>query len=205
MLSHTLLSQIAGQPHPTRMRSRRLLAALLLVVLPASAQAQEIVPAPPAQSSALPEPPKLFAVPQPGPLVSADEEPVQAREGRPVAVDLTIAGAVLFGGGYLLNLLWGSAAGYDTTWGYSGHDPEWHEVRQFSLVPLVGPWLQMSQLPIGFDQGYWGALLLIEGLIQGAGFILLAAAVGKAVDDASVEVAPMAGRDTAGLVVRGAF
>jgi len=81
----------------------------------------------------------------------------------------------------------------------------------WGFVPIVGPWVQMTDLPPGVQSSYY-AYLSLEGLLQDAGLILLIAGlVGEDAEEyrpiaaGEARVRPVFGASTQGFVVEGAF
>jgi hypothetical protein len=59
-------------------------------------------------------------------------------------------------------------------------DAAWGDFRAFSLVPLVGPWLQLAVLPTASN--FWPFWLVLDGLVQASGFVAL---LGGIIDEAT--------------------
>lgn len=180
-----------------RMRSEYRLTLLALLTMAsalaftaAPAHAQE--PAPPAQQYAPPppsepqqaqpyyapqQPQPYYAQPQPyaqpgyGPVYA---QPAPAPREQTVSrpnYGLIISGAVLLGVGWVLNIITGLPAGDDPF--SSGSTAEWDAFRVTSIIPAAGPWIQLAVKPTPFSQDYWGPWLIIDGLMQAAGLIML--------------------------------
>lgn len=137
--------------------------------------------------------------------------PQPRRRGGP-NLGLIISGAVLLGVGWIANFLVGLPAGDDPF--HSGAEPEWQTFRYTSFIPIAGPWVQLAVKPTGFDDDYWGMWLIIDGLMQAAGFTLLIAGIATSTSETE-EVAsaggvelmliPSAGPDHASLTLAGRF
>ncbi len=146
-----------------------------------------------------------------GPPATTPAAPVDARPRRdrtPLA--LTIAGAAVLGGGWVLNIIPSVFAGNDGC-GFTGCSPEsqrWTAFRATSLIPVIGPWIQMGVAP---DlNNWWPIWLAFDGLVQAAGFVMLV--YGLAANQGEDEPAtpqltllPMAGPDHTGLLLTGTF
>ena len=116
----------------------------------------------------------------------------------------------MLGGGWVLNIIPGVFAGNDGC-GFTGCSPEsqrWTAFRATSLIPLIGPWIQMGVAP---DlNNWWPIWLAFDGLVQAAGFVMLV--YGLAANQGEDEPAtpeltllPMAGPDHTGLLLTGTF
>jgi hypothetical protein len=140
--------------------------------------------------------------------------PVTPRDARPrrdrTPLALTIAGAAVLGGGWVLNIIPGVFAGNDGC-GFTGCSPEsqrWTAFRATSLIPLIGPWIQMGVAPN--LNNWWPIWLAFDGLVQTAGFVMLV--YGLAANQGEDEPAtpeltllPMAGPEHTGLLLTGTF
>ena len=176
------------------------------------------VPAPPVASAPVAAPPATPVTATPsasaaafGPPATTPATPTEARPRRdrtPLA--LTIAGAAVLGGGWVLNIIPGVFAGNDGC-GFTGCSPEsqrWTAFRATSLIPLLGPWIQMGVAPN--LNNWWPIWLAFDGLVQAAGFVMLV--YGLATNQGEDEPAtpeltllPMAGPDHTGLLLTGTF
>lgn len=143
-------------------------------------------------------------------------EPIRAqRPARPqrdrTPLALTIAGAAMLGGGWVLNWFGGIFAGYSTClFGgcSSGFDPAWDGFRAASFVPVIGPWIQIAILPN--YSNYWPLWLVIDGLLQTAGAAMLIAGLSMDSGDEGeatpqVSILPSFGPDHARLDLVGTF
>lgn len=209
----------------------------LVVAGTGRAQAQETVPPPPqAQVQVQAQPPaQVVIVPaQPAPQPIYVQQPQgYAPQGYVVAqpgyapvqqpmppprrrggghVGLIISGAVLLGVGWISNFIVGLPAGDDLFSG--GARPEWEAFRYSSLIPVVGPWVQLAVKPTAFSQDDWAIWLIFNGLMQATGTALLVAGIATSGDDGGsadsgtgpqLVVVPNVGRDHAGLTVAGSF
>jgi len=146
--------------------------------------------------------PGTLAVPvttHPGAM--ADEPRTRANRG------LVVAGVVSLGVGYVGNLV-GSLL-YSSLRAVSGV-ANTDEFLAFSLVPVVGPWLQLPFASSGLEVGF----LIGAGVLQAAGVTMLIAGLTFArrpvtevriSDSSSVVFTPMVGSDSAGLSAVGTF
>lgn len=134
---------------------------------------------------------------------------------------LLISGAVILGVGWITAALIGLFGGYEdrsclSGWGCTppppggtSWRPAWDNFRATSLLPLVGPWIQLAVKPEGDDM--WPVWLIANGVIQATGAVLLA--VGIALFDGSGDreegttalVLPDVGMDRAGVTLLGTF
>jgi hypothetical protein len=168
-----------------------------------------IVPAPsstPAPVYAQPAP--VYAQPTYGAQTYGAPEPRRSGPN----LGLIISGSVLLGVGWLSCLLVGLGAGTDPFSGRS--QPEWDTFRGVGFIPIAGPWVQIGVKPNGFTEDLWGGWLVIDGLLQGAGTILLIAGIATSGgdDEASAGgdgvrwvLAPMLSPGQAGLSLAGTF
>ena len=143
---------------------------------------------------------------------------VEERQGRETG--LLISGAVILGVGWITAALIGLFGGYEdrsclSGWGCTppppggtSWRPAWDNFRATSLLPLVGPWIQLAVKPEGDDM--WPVWLIANGVIQATGAVLLA--IGIAVFDGSGDeaaptalVVPDLGMDRVGLTLLGTF
>jgi len=160
------------------------------------------------QSSVMtpPSPPPAQTVPPP---VEAPPE-----RGSRVGQTLAITGGAVLGGGWVFGIIIGLFGGYHdrVCWigpcsaGPSSWDPAWDNFRATSLIPIIGPWVQLAVKPSSEDG--WPTWLVIDGIIQGVGTILMFVGIGimTSDDDATpppVTVLPMLSPTTAGLMVLG--
>jgi hypothetical protein len=138
----------------------------------------------------------------PAPPETTPTEPVEADGPHP---GLLIPGVAGFSTSYVLHAaLVSPLAGYEHIAYFRGTlDPAWDDVRWMGLLPLAGPWIQLTMLPENAAEG-WPPYLIADGLIQLAGVVLFATsfAVGSG---RRVAVAPAAGPNFTGLHVGGRF
>lgn len=179
-----------------------------IVIVPSPAPAAQPAPAPivaPATQPVLTT--QAYVQPAPASVGYAQE-----RRSHGPSVGLIVSGSVLLGVGWVANFLVGLGAGTDPF--RSRSQPEWDTFRGCSFIPVVGPWVQLAFKPSGFTEDYWGAFLILDGVLQGVGTILLitAAATAGGDDDAQAErggvqwaLAPMLSADRVGLSVLGTF
>jgi hypothetical protein len=201
-----------------RTRDARWLAAMVVAigcVLPsAHAEAQSttasgvvVVQAPPPQQVQY-APVVQYQQPYAQPVYA---EPAPRRRGGP-NLGLIISGAVMLGVGWIANFLVGLPAGDDPF--HSGAEPEWQTFRYTSFIPIAGPWVQIAVKPTEFDSDYWGMWLIIDGLLQAAGFTMLIAGIAtstsesdETADAGGVElmIVPSVSPGHAGLSLAGRF
>ncbi len=130
---------------------------------------------------------------------------MRLEEGHRVIWGLAGAGIGLLAGGYVWSIL---------TTAISSLLDEFERRDTYvgwGFVPLVGPWVQMTDLPSGVQSSYY-AYLAFEGLLQDAGLIMLIAGlVGEDAEDyrpiaaGDLEVRPWLGLGTQGVALEGAF
>jgi hypothetical protein len=153
--------------------------------------------------------------------VSADEAPGGRgpRRSRPGQA-LLISGIVVLAAGWAGAIAIGAFGGYHdrtcidigfgscslppgTSW-----DPAWDDFRASSLAPIAGPWIELAVKPPSGPDG-WVPWLVIDGILQGAGAILLFVGIGLMGSDDEepppVAVVPMVSPSQAGLQVLGSF
>ncbi len=94
------------------------------------------------------------------------------RDRTPLA--LTIAGAAMLGGGWVLNFFGGVFSGVCLGCSSSAVD-RWDTFRAVSFIPVVGPWVQIAILPD--TSNWWPLWLVIDGLLQTAGLVMLIAGI----------------------------
>lgn len=146
-------------------------------------EAQDVV----VQGTPAPPPPAGYAQPQPyyvqpAPPVYAPQpvyaQPVRSPRARTSTrpnIGLIVSGAVLLGVGWVSNIIVGLPAGDDPF--TSGSEPKWETFRITSVIPIAGPWIQLGVKPTSFAQDYWGAWLIINGLMQASGLTMLIAGI----------------------------
>ncbi len=147
-----------------------------------------------------------YAQPAPVPVMEeADEE-------RP-NLALIIPGAVLLGVGWITNIIVGLPAG-DDPFRAGGAGEEWTAFRACSIIPVVGPWIQLAVQPTHFDQDSWGMYLIIDGLLQTAGLTLLVVGIAtprresryaRRGNEIDLAITPSAGDGRGGLTLSGRF
>lgn len=150
--------------------------------------------------------------------VSADVRP-RAPHRPHVGQTLAIVGGAVLAAGWVVGIVIGVFGGYhdrsciDIGFGCSrppgsSWDPGWDDFRLTSLVPIAGPWIQLAVKPPSGPDG-WPAWLIIDGILQGAGTILLFVGIGLMGDEDAapppVAVVPMLSPSTAGLMAFGTF
>lgn len=193
----------------------RWLAAALLVgvtcLVPyARAQAQSgvvVVQAPPPQQVQYAPVVQPYQQPYTQPIYA---EPPRRRGGPNLG--LIISGAVLLGVGWIADFIISLPAGDDPF--HSGAEPEWQTFRYTSFIPIAGPWVQLAVKPTSFDNDYWGMWLIIDGLLQAAGFTMLVAGIATSTSDSDetadaggveLMLLPSVGAGHAGLTLAGRF
>jgi len=161
-------------------------------------------------------PPPPSVAPSVAPTVPvATTEPAEARRSHRGDLGLVIGGAVTLGAGWIFGILFGALGGYHDTacligpcTPRSSWDPAWDNFRATSLVPIIGPWIQLAVKPPS-DGDIWPEWLVIDGIIQGAGAVLLFVGIGLFVSGESepppVAVVPMVGPGLVGLTAAGRF
>lgn len=142
---------------------------------------------------------------QPGALVPTTTTTTTSRPN----LGLIIPGAVLLGVGWVFNFIVGLPAGDDPFDG-SPADPAWDTFRGFSLVPAIGPWVQLAIKPNGFNSDYWGVWLVLNGVLQTTGLVLLIVGIATPSEEVTttgpyVQILPSVSPDHAGLMAVGAF
>lgn len=163
---------------------------------------------------------QLAVVGPPAPSVAptmpvATTEPAEEGRSHRAETGLMIGGGVSLGAGWIFGILFGALGGYHdrvcitsscsstTSW-----DPAWDNFRATSLIPILGPWIQLAvKPPSSFD--IWPEWLVIDGIIQGAGAVLLFVGIGLAASGETtpppVAVLPMIGPGLVGLTAAGQF
>lgn len=96
------------------------------------------------------------------------------RESSRASRALIIAGAVALGAGWIANFVTGLFAGIEI---FGSSADRWDTFRGVSFIPIAGPWVQLAVKPTTFEQDDWGTWLIIDGLLQGAGTIMLIAGI----------------------------
>ncbi len=101
---------------------------------------------------------------------------------------MMVAGGALLVGGWGANALAGFSAGVECSigigfYGYSGggggsgcqHNPQWESFREWSLVPVVGPYMQLATLPEDGRGGAWPGWTIASAVLQTSGLALVLA------------------------------
>lgn len=143
----------------------------------------------------------------PAPIMSPQPMAPATVESRP-NLGMIIPGAVLLGVGWVTCFVAGLPAGDDPF--DSGVDHQWDTFRGVSLIPVAGPWVMLAVKPTGFHDDYWGPWLVINGLLQTAGFVLLVVGIATPREEAaarspSVRLLPHAVPGGGGLALAGTF
>lgn len=143
-----------------------------------------------------------------GAVVEAERaDPEYDRRGH-VHRKLMIAGGIVLGVGWLVNVVMSAFAGYHVDiWGSSdGYEPGWDDFRGVGFIPLAGPWIQLG---MNRDGALWDVYLPIDALVQLIGATLLVVGIvleeNNHPEEPAFVLAPMLGDGRAGLVVGGAF
>jgi hypothetical protein len=139
---------------------------------------------------------------------------------------MLVGGGALLLAGWGTNALGGLGAGVDCSIGFYGgslggtggggcnHDARWEDFRTWSLVPVVGPHVQLALLPEEGRGGGWPGWLIASAIIQTSGLALLIAGLvtklrapnpAKPKDPPAFLVTPIVSADGAGLSVSSAF
>jgi hypothetical protein len=173
---------------------------VVIVPVPTTTPAPLVVPA---------QPQPVYPQPTYAPVYA---QPAPARSHSGPNIGLIVSGSVMLGVGWISNFLIGIGAGTDP---FSSHSqPEWDTFRGTSFIPIAGPWVQLAVKPNGFTDDMWGGWLILDGLIQGAGTILLIAGIATSGgdDEATADqggvrwtLVPTVGPAHAGLSVLGSF
>jgi hypothetical protein len=195
------------------------------------AAAQDVPPPPPAAPAPAPvivvapqqPPPQTVYVQQQAPQYGTAvytqpgyAEPAPQRRGPNLG--LVIGGAVMLGVGWVCNLVGSLFAGVhvDLFGSGGGSDAEWAAFRYTGIVPVLGPWIQLAVQPTSFGNDGWGTWLILDGLLQAAGFTMLIVGVvtmnggddqatAEGDDDFQIAILPSVGHDHAGLTAVGRF
>ncbi len=151
------------------------------------------------------EPQSVYVQAQPGALVPTTTTTTRSRPN----LGLIIPGAVLLGVGWVFNFIVGLPAG-DDPFDSRPANPEWDTFRGFSLVPAIGPWVQLAIKPNGFNSDYWGVWLVLDGVLQTTGLVLLIVGIATPSEEVTttgpyVQILPSVSSDHAGLMAVGAF
>jgi hypothetical protein len=147
------------------------------------------------------------------------ERPPDLAPARPrrdhLELALNASGVALLCGPWLLNVVGSLLSGLTLGLGDRTSAPmdspgRWDTFRYTGLLPIVGPWIQLGIHPNGSADEGWTAWLVLDGLLQDAGFVLLlvAAITGshRAHEaGAAIAILPSVGHDHAGLTAVGRF
>lgn len=155
----------------------------------------------PASAQMAPGPQPVLMQPQPAQTVTTTRT-------RP-NIGLIVPGAVLLGIGWVFNFIAGLPAGDDPFDG-SPPDERWNLFRGFSLIPAIGPWVQLAVQPSDFNSDYWGMWLILNGLLQTTGLVLLVVGIATPSEEVTttspyVSVVPVVTGDQVGVAAVGAF
>ena len=173
--------------------------AIPLTVLIVTLSASVLASTARAQSTVVPQP--LVVQPQPA-------QSLTTTRSRP-NLGLIIPGAVLLGVGWVFNFVVGLPAG-DDPFDHAPPDERWNTFRGFSLVPAIGPWVQLAVQPSDFNSDYWGMWLILNGVLQTTGLVLLVVGIATPSEEVTtttpyVTVVPQVSSDTLGAAVLGVF
>ncbi len=114
-------------------------------------------------------------------------------------VGLTIPGIALLVVGWVTNVVGGLLAGTNGIFFSRTRDFGWEPFAAASVVPVLGPWIQLALKPTGLEQDDWATWLVINGLVQAAALTTLILALVHAHSDEH------AARDAVELFVAPAF
>ena len=89
-------------------------------------------------------------------------------------IGLTISGIALLLASYGANVLGGLLAGTEGVFFSRSRDPRWEPFAFTSLVPVLGPWIQLATKPTAIEQDDWATWLIIDGFVQAASVALIA-------------------------------
>jgi hypothetical protein len=95
-------------------------------------------------------------------------------------IGLTVAGVALLGLSYVTNVVGGLLAGTEGVFFSRSRDSRWEPFAFTSLVPVLGPWIQLASKPTGIEQDDWAAWLIADGIAQALGVALIAASTATA-------------------------
>jgi hypothetical protein len=108
--------------------------------------------------------PQPYYAPQP-------QQPAQPRTVERTNWGLLIAGIAMLAASYAANVLISMFAGLEL---FGSSDASlWDGFRYSSLIPIVGPWIQIGVKPTSFDNDNWGIWLIIDGILQAGGLSML--------------------------------
>ncbi len=153
------------------------LATFVLVLAGASSAAAQVTTV--EASASCPNPPCMVLVPQ-EPVqaqVYVTSTPVQQAAPQPQMVEVTstrlrtalvIPGAIMLGVSWVINVLVGSIVGLV---GRSFGDENAQNYFGFSLIPILGPFLQLTRFNFDLESGLL-AYHVVLGLVQTAGFLM---------------------------------
>ncbi|MBN8612813.1 MAG: hypothetical protein J0L92_19615 [Deltaproteobacteria bacterium] len=151
---------------------------------------------------------QVQAQPQSTLMQPQEAQSVTTTRSRP-NLGLIIPGAVLLGVGWVFNFIVGLPAGDDPFDG-SPPDERWNTFRGFSLIPAIGPWVQLAVQPSGFNSDYWGMWLILNGVLQTTGLVLLIVGIATPSEEVTtttpyVTVVPVVSGDQVGAAMLGTF
>jgi hypothetical protein len=104
--------------------------------------------------------------PQQQPYYAQPQPQPQPRTETGHLTGLIVAGAVVLGVSWILNIIVSAFAGAGPSW------DDWEAFRYTGLVPAVGPWIQLALIPSG-GRSEWDQYLVTDGVIQLAGLTML--------------------------------
>jgi hypothetical protein len=130
---------------------------------------------------------------------------MRLESGHRVIWGLAGAGIGLLAGGYVLEILTTAFSSLDSSFGRRDTYVGW------GYVPLIGPWVQMGDLPPSTSSPMY-VLLTFEGLLQAAGLVMvIVGAVGEDYEEyrpiaaGDFRVTPVLSTTMQGLTLEGAF
>ncbi len=130
---------------------------------------------------------------------------MRLESGHRVSWGLAGAGIGMLAGGWLLEILTTAFSSLDSHFGSRDTYVGW------GYVPLVGPWVQMADLPPATSAPMY-LLLTLEGLVQDAGLVMLVfGLIGEDYEEyrplaaGDFRVSPILSASMQGLSVQGAF
>ena len=154
-----------------------------------------------------------YGQPQPDaqPQPYAQQPAPQARTVRRPIIGLIVSGAVMLGVSWLIHgAIVSPFAGWSIDSGFNGR---WDTFRSVGLVPVAGPWIQLAIKPTGFSDDGWAPYLVLDGVLQAAGLVMLV--LGASIQNETtvyadaggfeLAVLPTAGDGAAGVAALGRF
>lgn len=180
--------------------------------LPSAASAQQQGYGQPQQGYGQPQPyygqpQQPYAQPQP----YAQQPQPQPRTVTRPQIGLIVSGAVMLGVSWLIH---GAVVSPFAGWSIDrGYQAGWESFRGLGLIPVAGPWIQLATKPTGFSEDGWAPYLVLDGLLQTAGLVMLVLGatiqtehtVYAALEESGFAILPTAGEDGAGLAAFGRF